>query len=371
MSELLYYKDAYLKEVEAEVVEIREGKVVLDKTIFYPECGGQPGDRGSFGEWRIVDTKKDKDGTPLHVIEGELPTVGTKGLLKLDWAHRYFYMKEHTAQHLLSALLYHVYGIGTVAVHQGEEILTIETDKSEIDDEVLLSIEERAIDEIINSHSVYQVDMDRKEAESLKMRRSIKVDDESVKVVFISDLDAVACGGVHVSSTSEIKEICYRGKEQIRGHVRTIWSVGDKAREYRRENEKAVKECGKLLSADSCSLTSVLEKTLSESVESKREIRELKKKVLEGELKGRSESPLVFESSVSIEEAPEVVEKFSNGRKVFILDGTNKKNFLFFGKKDDFERIKSECTLKGGGREPLFRGTMSDIDLEKIREILS
>ena len=61
------------------------------------------------------------------------------------------------------------------------------------------------------------------------MRRSIKVDDETVKVVFISDLDAVACGGVHLSSTSEIKEICYRGKEQIRGHVRTIWSVGEKA----------------------------------------------------------------------------------------------------------------------------------------------
>ena len=146
MTDLLYYKDPYLKETEATVVEIRNGMVVFDKTIFYPECGGQPGDRGSFGKWVISDTRKDKDGTPLHVIEGELPPLGTTETLSLDWDHRYFYMKEHTAQHLLSSLLYHMYSIGTVAVHQGEEILTIETDRSDIDEDVLLSVEERAMD---------------------------------------------------------------------------------------------------------------------------------------------------------------------------------------------------------------------------------
>ena len=371
MTELLYYKDGYLKSIEATVIEIRDGKVVLDKTIFYPECGGQPGDRGTFGEWKILDTKKDKDGTPLHVVEGELPSVGTKSVLTLDWNHRYFYMKEHTAQHLLSALLFHEYGIGTVAVHQGEDILTIETDRSEINDDILLSLEEKAIDEIIKSRKVYQVDMDRKEAEGLKMRRSIKVDDETVKVVFISDLDAVACGGVHLSSTSEIKEICYRGKEQIRGHVRIIWSVGEKAREYRRENERSVRECGKLLSSDSHTMTSTLEKFLSEDLELKKENRELKKKVIELELIERKEDTIVFESSVSITEAPEIVEKYAEGRKIFILDGTNKRNFLFFGTKDDFEKIKKECTLKGGGREPLFRGTIMDADIERIKNILS
>lgn len=371
MTELLYYIDPYQRETEATVVEIREGKVVFDKTIFYPECGGQPGDRGNYGDWRVLDTKKDKDGTPLHVIEGELPEVGTKAKLTLDWDYRYFYMREHTAQHLLSALLFHEYGIGTVAVHQGEEILTIETDKCDISDDTLFSLEERAIDEIVNNRSVYQVEMDRKEAESLNMRRSIKVDDETVKIVFIKDLDAVACGGVHLSSTGEIKEICYRGKEQIRGHVRTIWSVGDKAKEYRRENERIVRECGKILSSDSRSLISTLEKLISEDLESKRENRELRKKVIESELKERVGDPIVFESSVSITEAPEIVEKYSEGRKVFILDGTNKKNFLFFGRKEDFEKIKHECTLKGGGREPLFRGTMTDVDLERIKSILS
>ena len=65
------------------------------------------------------------------------------------------------------------------------------------------------------------------------------------------------------------------------------------------------------------------------------------------------------------------MEKYAKGRKIFILDGTNKRNFLFFGTKDDFEKIKKECTLKGGGREPLFRGTIMDADIERIKNILS
>ncbi|MBQ0070543.1 MAG: alanyl-tRNA editing protein, partial [Spirochaetales bacterium] len=182
MTELLYYKDAYLKETEATVIDIRKGGVVLDKTIFYPECGGQPGDRGTFGLYVIKDTQKEEDGTPLHLVEGEnLPAVGDTYTLTLDWDHRYQYMKEHTAQHLLSATLFHEAQIGTVAVHQGEEILTIETERGDIPDETLLLIEDIANRHINENLKVWQSEMSHKEAEDLGMRRSIKVDGD-VKV---------------------------------------------------------------------------------------------------------------------------------------------------------------------------------------------
>ena len=94
------------------------------------------------------------------------------------------------------------------------------------------------------------------------MRRTIKVDSEMVKVVFIEGLDAVACGGVHLGHTGEIGELCFRGTETIRGHQRTIWSVGERARDYRRGNERALKEVMRLLSSEPDNVGKELERIL-------------------------------------------------------------------------------------------------------------
>lgn len=374
MTELLYYKDQYLKETEAEVVEIREGGVVFDQTIFYPECGGQPGDRGFFGSHRIRDTRKDKDGTPLHIFDGELPQVGEKRRLSLDWDHRYFYMKEHSAQHLLSAILYHSHGIGTVAVHQGEEILTIETDQANIPLSLLLSVEEEAVREIGRNRRIEQKDMTREEAESLNMRRTIKVDSEMVKVVFIEGLDAVACGGVHLGHTGEIGELCFRGTETIRGHQRTIWSVGERARDYRRGNERALKEVMRLLSSEPDNVGKELERILDERAELKREIKESRReKVKSSIISHLSQGEMVFSIEEGIEEAPEILSPLVSGKTVFLAEEKGKKGFVFFGTKAQFEAIKASVSLKGGGREPMFRGTLTEATDEavgKVKEIL-
>ena len=85
MTEKLYYKDAYSKEIEAEVVAVSGSSIILDKTIFYPEGGGQPGDSGWFNGIRIIDTQKGEDEVPLHILEkgSAVPEVGTKGKLVL------------------------------------------------------------------------------------------------------------------------------------------------------------------------------------------------------------------------------------------------------------------------------------------------
>ena len=200
MTEKLYYEDGYLKSVDAEVIGVKKNGIILDKTIFYPEGGGQPGDIGYFGTYEITDTIKDDDGTPLHIIKGDLPSVGDKAVLTLIWNHIYKYMTEHSAQHLVSALLHSVYDIGTVAVHQGDGFFTIETDASSIDKEKLLDIEDKANEAIREGHGIEQKSLSREEALNLHMRRTIKVDDDSVLVVFIEGVDAVACGGVHLWS---------------------------------------------------------------------------------------------------------------------------------------------------------------------------
>lgn len=366
MTELLYYKDAYLKECEAAVTEVRDNGIILDKTIFYPECGGQPGDKGSFGEYAIKDTIKLEDGTPLHVIDGEKPEVGTRLSLKLDWNHRYKYMKEHSAQHLLSATLFHEFGISTVAVHQGETILTIETDKSEIDDEVLLRVEDSANNHVREGLRIYQEEVDHKAAENLHMRRSIKVEGR-VKLVFIEGLDVVACGGVHIANSKEIGEIHYAGKETIRGHVRTIWNVSREAVEERRENERALKNAYRLLSTSRDELGSAISHLLDENYQLKHKEKALEAKLAEKELVSNGENPIIFSTDVSLDAFMPLLKEGTEAFIVNVSDNT----FLYYGEKSRFLLLKEKLNLRGGGKSVMFRGSFSGDDiLNKAEGIL-
>ncbi|MFA5469062.1 MAG: alanyl-tRNA editing protein, partial [Sphaerochaetaceae bacterium] len=105
-SEQLYYQAPYSRELRATVIAIREEKgstaVILDKTIFYPEGGGQPGDRGFLDGVKVVDTQQNKATEILHLLEQRGTfSVGQEVSLKLDWAHRYDFMQQHSGQHLL------------------------------------------------------------------------------------------------------------------------------------------------------------------------------------------------------------------------------------------------------------------------------
>lgn len=111
MTELLF-RDAYLKEAPAEVLAINElGGVVLDRSLFYPTGGGQPGDRGRLmwddREMSVATTVKGEDGQPVLVpVEGaDVPPVGTQVVQMLDWDQRFGFMRVHTALHLLSVVI--------------------------------------------------------------------------------------------------------------------------------------------------------------------------------------------------------------------------------------------------------------------------
>lgn len=359
MTEKLYYEDGYLKSIEAEVIGIKKNGIILDKTIFYPEGGGQPGDTGYFGTYEITDTIKDDEGTPLHIIKGELPSVGDKAVLTLNWNHRYQYMTEHSAQHLVSALLHSVYDIGTVAVHQGDGFFTIETDASSIDKEKLLDIEDKANEAIREGHGIEQKSLSREEALNLHMRRTIKVDDDTVLVVFIEGLDAVACGGVHLRNTSEIKEIAYIGYEIIRGHVRTIWRAGDAAVSYRRMNDDIVSSLSVLLSSERENIVANAEALSKEKADLVHSVKMLSEKIaeLEYEMIGNREDDVItINSSVSVSSFESVIPE-SDKRLIIVVDSSSR--FLFHGDKEKFETLRSSIpSIKGGGRGNMYRGSV-------------
>lgn len=352
----LFYEDPYLKEAEARVSRIDGNKVYFDQSIFYPEGGGQPGDRGTFNGYRILDTEKDGDDV-AHIFEStEGLREGESGILSLDWEHRYAFMKRHSAQHLLSSILFKKLGVGTLAVHLAQEHITIELDRSSLDLDELLAVEDEASRLVRKALRIEQRDMMRSDAEALHMRRSIKVSDPTVKVVFIDGQDAVACGGVHVSSTAEIGEISYYESEMIRGHIRTVWKVDDEAVRSRRDNLQIVKEASRMLSSPTHEIVGAIASRVDEIEALRREIRALHSTLASAEAE-KIESSSVHMTELGLDELRSILTKRDGICDVLIVRCGEKKEFLFLGNDEHFKELKNVLSLRGGGRGGVYQGS--------------
>ncbi len=220
LTELLYMKDNYIREFEARITGLTDDSIILDRSAFYYEGGGQIGDTGILKndrfEVKVIDTQK-RDDAIHHVIEGEHSfNVGEKIEGILNWNQRYECMRFHTAQHILSRYLQVNYDLETV----GNQI---SCGKSRADYSPLESFDEdmkvsvsAGVNEILSKNlQVSLTFMPRKEAirflkEKGYQYRYLEMVPEDVtefRVVTIGDYDAASCAGTHVANTGEIGSI--------------------------------------------------------------------------------------------------------------------------------------------------------------------
>jgi Ser-tRNA(Ala) deacylase AlaX len=112
MTEKLFMNNPYLKEFEAAVIDVKNNYVILDKTCFFPESGGQSGDTGYLNQIKVTDTKYDeKRENILHIVEKQPDfKIGDKLIGKIDWDRRYDTMKLHAASHIMEYFLFKTFG---------------------------------------------------------------------------------------------------------------------------------------------------------------------------------------------------------------------------------------------------------------------
>lgn len=372
-----------MKSIQCTVLEVanccKNLEVLTDRTIFYPECGGQPGDRGKLGPFEVLDTKKASDGSSILIMKQDCDIkVGDQYELVLDWKHRYYYMNQHTCQHLISGMLYNLFGIGTVAVHLGEDYLTVETDQSSIDENTIEKLVESLNEAIGEGHKVLYHELEHKEAESLGMRRSIKVEGR-VRIVEIEGLDRIACGGVHVADISEIRLVNYLSQEQIRGHVRLYFCCSSKAIEMANENASEVQNLNRILNCKTNELSQKVQSLMASLSEARHMASEAQKSIVQAEVDKALDSDNIAtifakpgadlqhyaQSAFSYENMALLVLCPEDGRTrwLIILKGI----YENLGFKDVKEKLLNTIDAKGGGRPPMYQGTASCTELEKLK----
>jgi len=223
----LFRNDSYRQSCTAEVTAVSDGAVYVDRTVFYPLGGGQPGDTGTLS-WneasvKIVDTRYG-DGDIAHILEKgvEPPAVGTSVELQLDWDRRYRHMRMHSAMHLLGSILkYDVTG-GNISAEKSRLDFNME---DTVDKEAVATAMQKlvAADHGISCRWISEEELDQKPQLVRTMSVQPPRGKGAIRLLEIDTVDLQPCGGTHVRSTSEV------------GAVR-IGKVEKKGRQNRRVN---------------------------------------------------------------------------------------------------------------------------------------
>ncbi len=217
MTEKVYHQDAYQRECEATVLAVNErGGFVLDRTVFYATSGGQPGDKGVIvtadgTEIAIATAVYDADKeTIVHVpaMPGDVPPVGSKVTVRLDWAARHRHMRVHTALHLLCSLVPFPVTGGQIAADGGRLDFDIDNPEAVNKDDLTAGINALiAADHRLSERWISDEEM----AANPQLVRTMSVKPPMgsgrVRLVAIGEggaVDLQPCGGTHVRSTGEI-----------------------------------------------------------------------------------------------------------------------------------------------------------------------
>ncbi|MCI2414560.1 MAG: alanine--tRNA ligase [Candidatus Aramenus sp.] len=383
----LYYEDQYLRAFEGKVVGVYKNYLVTDRTVFYPEGGGQLGDKGVIiadkEKYNVVDTQKVGD-VIVHVLDRE-PKVSPGDSVKgeIDWQRRYRLMRHHTTTHVVLAAAKKLLGdhVWQAGAEKSPEKARLDiTHYKMLTPEEVKKLEDMANFVVNDRRPVRPIEMNRTEAE-MKFGVSIYEggvpNKATIRLLEIKDWDVESCGGTHVSNTSEIGAIKITNVEKIQdGVIRLEYVAGDMVSDYARKVEEKVNKVSEILGVDQ----SQLELRLQRFVEEKRRTEELlsgyRRKYVEYLLQNSSKEVfdgvqiLVLKGVDDQEVTKEVMRRFTlepsrvavnfygvNGR--YVLEVATSNDLKVDGILENLRKLGG----KGGGK-----GTYCNVSFAKLNE---
>ena len=231
-TEKLYYQDPYLTAFTARVLSCEKSKsswaVVLDRTAFYPEGGGQPADHGTLGAVRVTDVHETK-GVIFHTCDSPVE-IATQVAGAVDWPRRFDHMQQHSGEHILSGLLCSLYHCDNVGFHLGADTVTIDYNAELTWEQVMAA--EKAANEVIWQDTPVDITFPAPDALARLNYRSKKALTGQVRIVAFPGADCCACCGTHVRRAGEVGIIKVLSCQKVREGVRLEILCGSRAYRY-------------------------------------------------------------------------------------------------------------------------------------------
>jgi alanyl-tRNA synthetase len=282
VTERLHRQDPYRLEFEARVLSrrVHEGRpaVVLDRTAFYAESGGQPWDTGALGPARVLAVIESGDEV-LHVLDRELAEGAVVG--RVDGERRRDHMQQHHGQHLLSRAFVEVAGAATVSFHLGGEDTTIDLDRT-VGHEQAAEAERLANQVIWQARPVQVSSLTAAEARAQGLEPPDGVDSD-IRVVEAQGFDRQPCGGTHPRTTAEVGVVLLTALERYKGGTRVHFVCGSRAVAAFAARTRVLDELVATLSAPLGELPAAARKLKDDVAAGERRARGLLERALEGD----------------------------------------------------------------------------------------
>lgn len=364
----IYYDDSCVFDFDAKVIGCEKDvtgnfAIVLDRTAFFPESGGQYGDCGFIGSSHISNTKE-RNNVIFHMADRPVE-VGLTLQCKIDRDARFIKMQNHSGEHIVSGLIYSRFGIENVGFHLGHYDVTMDFNKK-ISREQLDCIEEAANDVVYRNLPIEIFYPDEDELAKLSYRSKLDITD-NVRIVKIGDVDTCACCAPHVRMTGEIGIIKLLDYAPYKGGTRVHmlcgkWALSDYGKRYSNLSEIAA-----LLSSKSDETSEKFKFFLNEKKQLELKLSMLKKSnvALKAEklLPDSEGNIIVFEvteADVMQDYVNVLLAKCENIAAVFSGDDKNGYNFIIASEKTDLKSMLPEFfstfNVKCGGSKSMIRG---------------
>lgn len=369
MTQKLFYEDSHMTEFTARVEMCRKKgeyfEVVLDRTAFFPEGGGQYADTGCLGDVRVLDVQE-KNGMIYHVTDGMLDE-GCKVTGNIDWDMRFMKMQQHTGEHIVSGLVHSRFGYNNVGFHLGSEDCTMDFN-GEISKEELWEIERLANEAAVKNLEVLVSYPSGTELDSLEYRSKIEIEGQ-VRIVTIPGYDVCACCAPHVKKTGEIGMIKLTNVQRYKGGVRITMLCGFRALGDYGKKEEHVKNISVLLCAKEEEVSDAAKRLKEENAQLKVKLAEMQKKLLEYKAKEVPKEEAfvcLFEEDLDGDSPRllmnQVLVQDRTGCAVFWKTGESDFRYVIGSKTIDVRPLAKELNQRfegrGGGKPEMVQGSL-------------
>ena len=360
-----YYSHPYARELDTVVVSCHACKdgyeIVLQDTIFYPEGGGQPCDKGTIQDVTVLDVQRKEDKI-VHILQQPLP-IGEKVHCVINWEHRYDLMQNHTGEHIFSGLVKKLYGYSNVGFHMGEYICA--DFNGELTEANIEEVERQVNQAIWTNLSVQEIFCSPHETAKYEYRSKIAIEG-TTRIISVAGYDMCACCGMHVSYTGEIGICKVVNFEKTGNKTRVLLLSGRKAFAYLKHIQQENSKISKLLSAKPLELSSAVSDLVQRYLDLQKSYRQLSAEIM---LKDAKQIPIydaiLYTALLADYEAMRVFcnHCIKKGISTVMVIAKNEVGYAYviMSRTIDLLSIRAEFNAaihaKGGGNDEMMQGS--------------